>query len=211
MTIEPSELVAGGAALAKVDGFPIFVTNVYPGDVARVRIVEVKKGFGRAELLEVVTPSPLRREQPCPIANECGGCDWTSLRLDAQLAAKERILRESLRRDGKLASIPPITLHPSPLNYRLRSRLHTDGESVGFYAAGSHRVVPLSVNCCSSAVTRSFKPASSLALACKASEICGSNRPASSLSDCRCFCASLTCRVRAATTTSASRRTRSSR
>jgi tRNA/tmRNA/rRNA uracil-C5-methylase (TrmA/RlmC/RlmD family) len=147
LTIEPSELVAGGAALAKVEGFPIFVTNVYPGDVARVRIVEVKKGFARAELLEVLTRSPLRRLAPCPIADECGGCDWTALRLDAQLAAKERILRESLRRVGKLASIPPITLHPSPLNYRLRSRLHTDGEDVGFYAMGSHRVVPLSEEC----------------------------------------------------------------
>lgn len=147
LTIEPAELVAGGAALAKVDGFPIFVTNVYPGDVARVRIAEVKKGFARAELVEVLTPSPLRRLQPCPIADECGGCDWTALRLDAQLAAKERILRESLRRVGKLASIPPITLHPSPLNYRLRSRLHTDGKDVGFYAMGSHRVVPLSEEC----------------------------------------------------------------
>jgi tRNA/tmRNA/rRNA uracil-C5-methylase (TrmA/RlmC/RlmD family) len=147
ITIEPAELVAGGAALAKVDGFPIFVMNVYPGDVARVRIVEVKKGFARGELVRIESPSPLRRAVPCPIANECGGCDWTALRLDAQLAAKERILRESLRRVGKLSTLPPITLHPSPLNYRIRSRLHVDGQAVGFYAMGSHRVVPLVREC----------------------------------------------------------------
>jgi 23S rRNA (uracil1939-C5)-methyltransferase len=147
ITLEPSELVAGGDALAKVEGFPVFVPGVYPGDVARVRIVEVKKGFARGELVRLERPSALRRAVPCPIAEECGGCDWTSLRLDAQLRAKERILRESLRRIGKLAVIPEITLHPSPLNYRLRSRLHADGTNLGFYAAGSHRVVPLAPEC----------------------------------------------------------------
>lgn len=147
LTIEPGELVAGGDALARLDGFPIFAGNVYPGDVARVRLTEVKKGFARAELVRIERPSALRRAMPCPIAEECGGCDWTVLRLDAQLAAKERILRESLRRIGKFASIPPITMHPSALNYRLRSRLHRDGDAAGFYAMRSNRVVPLAKEC----------------------------------------------------------------
>jgi 23S rRNA (uracil1939-C5)-methyltransferase len=147
IVITPAELVAGGAALARVDGLPVFVVNVFPGDVARVRISEMKKGFARAELVSIDSPSPLRRAAPCPIAEECGGCDWTALRLDAQLQAKERILRESLRRIGKFQSIPEITIHPSPLNYRLRSRLHRDGDAVGFYAMKSNRVVPLVPEC----------------------------------------------------------------
>jgi 23S rRNA (uracil1939-C5)-methyltransferase len=137
ITIEPSELVAGGDALARVDGFPIFAGNVYPGDVALVRLTEVKKGFARAELVRIERASPLRRAAPCPVAEECGGCDWTALRLDAQLAAKKRILAESLRRIGKFDAWPPIALHVSPLNYRLRSRLHADGDAVGFYAMSS--------------------------------------------------------------------------
>lgn len=147
ITIEAGELVAGGDALARVDGLPVFVASVYPGDVARVQLTEVKKGFARASLVSLVTPSPLRRAAPCPIADECGGCDWTHLRLDAQLRAKERILRESLRRIGKITSLPPVTLHPSPLNYRLRSRLHEEDGAVGFYAMRSHRVVPLVPEC----------------------------------------------------------------
>jgi 23S rRNA (uracil1939-C5)-methyltransferase len=147
ITIEPQELVAGGDALARIDGFPIFAANVYPGDVAIVRLTEVKNGFARAELVRVIVASPLRRAAPCPIAGDCGGCNWTALRLDAQLRAKEWILRESLRRIGKLHSHPPIALHPSPLNYRMRSRLHRDGDAIGFYRIGSHRVVPLAREC----------------------------------------------------------------
>ena len=29
ITVTPTELVAGGAAIARVDGFPIFATNVF--------------------------------------------------------------------------------------------------------------------------------------------------------------------------------------
>lgn len=149
ITIAPSELVAGGDALSRVDGFPIFAANVYPGDVARARLSEVKKGFAKAELVELLTPSPWRRVAPCPVADECGGCDWTALRLDKQLEAKRRILLESLRRIGKLdvATLPEIRMHPSPLNYRLRSRLHREGDAVGFYAMRSNRVVPLAKEC----------------------------------------------------------------
>src|SRR5438445_8666423 len=147
ITIAPTELVAGGAALARIDGFPIFAANIYPGDVARVRVTEVKKGFARADLVSVITPSILRRAAPCPIAEECGGCDWTALRLDAQLLAKKRILSESLRRIGKIHEHPEIAMHPSPLNYRIRSRLHRDGDAVGFYAMRSNRVVPLAPEC----------------------------------------------------------------
>ena len=149
ITIEARELVAGGDALAKLDGFPVFASNVFPGDVARVRLYEVKKGFAKADLVEVLTPSPLRRAMPCPVANDCGGCDWTALRLDAQLEAKRRILSESLRRIGKfdVGTLPEIAIHPSPLNYRLRSRLHREGDAVGFYAMRSNRVVPLAEEC----------------------------------------------------------------
>jgi tRNA/tmRNA/rRNA uracil-C5-methylase (TrmA/RlmC/RlmD family) len=147
LTIEPDTLVAGGAALARVDGFPIFSINVFPGDRAVVRLFEVKKGFARGELVELLRPSEWRRTMPCPVAGECGGCDWTALRLDRQLQAKRGILVESLQRIGKIREHPPIAIHPSPLNYRLRSRLHREGDRVGFYAIRSNRVVPLVEEC----------------------------------------------------------------
>src|ERR1043166_4977537 len=90
ITIEPAELVAGGEALARVDGFPIFAGNVYPGDVARVLLTEVKKGFARAELVRIERPSPLRRAAPCPIAEECGGGGWAAVRVHAAASSKGR-------------------------------------------------------------------------------------------------------------------------
>lgn len=152
MDLSPDSLVAGGEAICRVEGFPVFVSGVFPGDSARVEIVEVKKGFARGRLRELLVPSPQRRRDPCPVSGECGGCDWAELRLDAQLEAKRGIVLDSLRRVGKfdLASLPPIRLHASPLNYRLRSRLRADDRDpwkVGFYARRSNDVVPLSEKC----------------------------------------------------------------
>src|SRR5688572_7049880 len=149
IVVSASELVAGGNALARVDGFPVFASNIFPGDVALVRLHEVKKGFAKADLVRLIQASAWRRAEPCPIANECGGCDWTALRLDKQLESKQHILKESLRRIGKfdVGQLPSIAIHPSPLSYRLRSRLQTDGNATGFYAMRSNRVVPLTTEC----------------------------------------------------------------
>src|SRR5512140_1158151 len=149
--LDAVDLVAGGDAIARLSGFPVFVPSLYPGDRARVEIVEVKSGFARGVVDELLAPGPQRRALPCPIATECGGCDWTELRLDYQLEAKKRILSDSLRRVGKLDpdSLPPLAVHPSPLNYRLRSRLHfsDDERRPGFFAMRTNRVVPLAPEC----------------------------------------------------------------
>lgn len=150
LEIVPEKLIAGGDSLARVDGFPLFVAGIYPGDRALVRVTEVRKGFGRGELIELISPSPLRRTDPCPVSRECGGCNWTELRLDAQLRAKREILLESIERIGRVpvAEIPAPRIHASPLNYRLRSRLHVGPEGdLGFFASRSHRVVPLPDSC----------------------------------------------------------------
>lgn len=148
--VEPIDLVAGGAALSKLDGFAIFTHGIYPGDRARIVVREVKKNYANADLDELLQAGPLRRSLPCPVAGECGGCDWTSLRLDHQLAFKRKILLDSLARIGRfdVSELPPLRIHPSPLNYRIRSRLHRDDEGqIGFYAYRSHRVVPLPEEC----------------------------------------------------------------
>lgn len=152
LDLEPERLVAGGDALARVDGLPVFVPGAYPGDRIRAEITEAKKGFARARVLEILHEGPERRAEPCPVARECGGCDWTELRLDRQIHWKRTILVEVMRRIGKLdpATIPAPRIHASPLNYRLRSRLQVDTAppfATGFYAVRSHRVVPLPAEC----------------------------------------------------------------
>ncbi|MBW3564281.1 MAG: hypothetical protein KY459_06115 [Acidobacteria bacterium] len=148
--VSPEKLVAGGASLSRLGSAVVFVEGLYPGDVASAIVERAGKSSIVAVPAELIEPSPLRRVAPCPVALECGGCDWTSLRLDAQLDARKSILLESLIRTGGFeeADLPALTVHPSPLRYRLRGRLHFSGEGrPGFFARRSNRVVPVPDEC----------------------------------------------------------------
>jgi len=104
MQLTPDRLVAGGDAMARdADGRVVFIEGALPGEVVEVEIETSKKDFARARVVEIVERSPLRDTPSCTHRrNGCGGCDWMHLQPEAQLDAKVEIVRESLRRIGRL-------------------------------------------------------------------------------------------------------------
>ncbi len=120
LRLRVDRLSYGGRGVARADGYVVFVPYTAPGDVVRARLVRARRSFGEAEVVEVVQPSPDRVAPPCPYFGRCGGCTWQHLRYEAQLAAKEQIVRESLERLGGLRDLPlrPVVPAPSPFHYR---------------------------------------------------------------------------------------------
>jgi 23S rRNA (uracil1939-C5)-methyltransferase len=147
ITVTIDSLAYGIFGVARTDRGVVFVPGVAPGEVARVRIVEDKRDYREAELLEILEPSPARRIPPCPYVPECGGCAWQHLDYPAQLEAKESILRQTLARigglDGASLDIRPILASPE-WAYRHRLTLRVDGaQRLGFYQHRSHRLVEI--------------------------------------------------------------------
>lgn len=146
VTIE--KLVAGGEGLARYEGIAIFVPRSAPGDRLRVRLVERRPDYGRAEIIEVLDPGPGRRQPPCPYFAACGGCDLQHLEDDLQLRLKAQAVRETLER---LAAIPmpeQVAVEAGERwAYRLRTQLHAAetlrGVEVGYHARGSQELVPV--------------------------------------------------------------------
>lgn len=103
-TVRPERLIAGGEALAHdADGRVVFVRGGVPGDEVAVTTIEEKGDWSRVVIDQVITASPDRVEPPCPRRREgCGGCDWQHIAVPAQLPAKVEIVRDALRRTGKL-------------------------------------------------------------------------------------------------------------
>ncbi|MBL7162205.1 MAG: class I SAM-dependent RNA methyltransferase [Anaerolineales bacterium] len=70
MTLETVSLekhTYGGEALGRLsDGRAVFVPYALPGETVRVHLVEDKKRFARAELVEIIEPSAKRIEPRCP-------------------------------------------------------------------------------------------------------------------------------------------------
>jgi 23S rRNA (uracil1939-C5)-methyltransferase len=144
VTIE--SLAYGGEGVAHTPR-TLFVAGAAPGDRLRVRVLEEKERWARGKILEVLDPSPSRREPPCPLAPVCGGCQWQHVTEEAQREAKRRAVEDALRRIGRLGevSVAPLLFAGPPLGYRRRTRLQVAWPGgrlhLGFYEPASRKVV----------------------------------------------------------------------
>lgn len=148
---EPAGLVVtlekpiyGGDFLARADGKAIFVPLTLPGEQARVRLVEDKRAFARAEVECIVQAAPERIEPACQHFGACGGCHYQHAHDEAQLTFKQTILRETLARAGVAAPEEISVLAAGPWHYRNRIRLAFDARgNCGYRGRRSHAIVPL--------------------------------------------------------------------
>ncbi len=145
LDVRVEKIVPRGLGLAFAEKLTIFVPLAAPGDVVRVRVNELKKRTAFAEIVQILEPSVERQTPPCQYFGVCGGCDFQQLNYEAQLAAKVDIIRDCLRRLGKVDFAGEIRIVPSPLPlaYRSRAKWHADRASrkLGYFARYSHDVV----------------------------------------------------------------------
>jgi 23S rRNA (uracil1939-C5)-methyltransferase len=140
VTVQIQRLAYGGRGVGRVDGFVVFVPDTAPGDVARVRLLKVKRSYGEGQVVAIESPSPLRTTPPCPYFGPCGGCTWQHVPYEIQTQVKESIVRESLEHIGGLKDLPilPILPAPDPWGYRnkMEFTFHQDG-SIGLHMRGA--------------------------------------------------------------------------
>lgn len=112
LTIE--DMSAEGRGIGKIyddeRGFAVFVQDTVVGDRAKVELTKVKKNYAFGRVSEMLALSPDRQESFCPHSGLCGGCVYSKLSYEAQLALKEKQVREKLVRLGGLTDpvIMPI-------------------------------------------------------------------------------------------------------
>lgn len=142
--VEIERILPGGMGLAHVEGKTVFVSLAAPGDRVRVRVEREQGNVLFASIEEIITPSPVRIEPPCPYFGRCGGCDFQQLTYEAQLAAKAEMIRDCLHRIGRLDDVPDVVVMPSPDAWRYRMRatwqIDQDERTIGYYERGSRRV-----------------------------------------------------------------------
>jgi 23S rRNA (uracil1939-C5)-methyltransferase len=144
VTVE--KLVYGGMGFGRHQGKVVFVPFSVPGDRLRVRPVEEKKTFIRAEIVQVLKPGKGRVLPVCPYFGKCGGCHLQQLEYSLQVEAKRQILEEIFYHRFPDTQDIAITMRActQPLGYRSRARMQLRGcgtrAIVGFYRYRSHAV-----------------------------------------------------------------------
>jgi len=124
------KLIYGGNGLARLPaddkgpGKAVFLPLVLEGERVEAEITEQKPGFARARAEKILEASPHRIAPACPYFGQCGGCHYQHTSYEHQLEIKSAILRETLRRVGKIELAQEIRVHAAqPWNYRNRTRL----------------------------------------------------------------------------------------
>jgi 23S rRNA (uracil1939-C5)-methyltransferase len=153
MKLRIEKAVYGGAGLGRVPqdaafgelaGKTVFVPLTLPGELVDCEIIEDRRSFANARLVQVIEAAAERVAPPCQYFPVCGGCHYQQASYAAQLAMKRTILAETLAHAGvPLAADSIATLAGEPLQYRNRIRLHIRfGDfALCYREAGSHRDV----------------------------------------------------------------------
>ncbi|GAB3821570.1 class I SAM-dependent RNA methyltransferase [Tessaracoccus terricola] len=147
--IELERVAHGGSVVGRVGEKVVFVTGGLPGERVRAEITSTSKRFERARVVEVLEPAAGRVEPPCPIALECGGCDWQHASTETQLDLKTAVVAELLQRmagiewEGRVQSVGA----PEGSRTRMRYGVAPDG-AVGLRGRRSNEIVPLPAQGC---------------------------------------------------------------
>lgn len=138
----------GGSAVGRLpDGTACFVDYAIPGERVRVRVVDRRRRWARAALVEVLDASPDRVAPPCPLfgPGRCGGCRLQHIAPRRQAALLATVIDDQLRRIGHLDAGPVDVVRPhggDGLGYRQRARFAVDRDGhLAFRRAGSHDLI----------------------------------------------------------------------
>ncbi|MGV7115189.1 23S rRNA (uracil(1939)-C(5))-methyltransferase RlmD [Paenibacillus kyungheensis] len=162
-----------GEGVGRAEGYTLFVQGALPGEKIQAKVLKTKKQYGYAKMTAILEASPDRVEAPCPIYNQCGGCQVQHMSYDAQLEWKRQHVIDNLQRIGKLnvridEQVQPDSNHNAdtqnesvnkgikvlptlgmaePWRYRNKAQVpisEINGQLVaGFYARGSHRIIDM--------------------------------------------------------------------
>jgi 23S rRNA (uracil1939-C5)-methyltransferase len=138
-------LAFGGAGVARLDGYVVFVQDAVPGDLVRAVVGKSKRAYAEARAVEVLQPSADR----VPPMAEHPGAPWQVLPYERQLQIKEDQVRDALQRIGKLEGFELESIVPAEAQWRYRNKLEysfgadaTGALICGFHAPGRwHEIV----------------------------------------------------------------------
>ena len=138
----------GGEGIAVYDCIVVFVPFAKPGEKVKVHIINDKKSFLIAKIIEKYSESENKVEPPCPYFYKCGGCDIQHFSKKEQLDFKKEMVRNSLKKFAKIeTNIFDVVESDKWFRYRNKFAFpvqEKNGEiKIGMFQKNSHNIIEI--------------------------------------------------------------------
>ena len=148
LEVEITGYTSEGQGVARVEGLAVFVAGAIRGERVKIKIAHLGHTAAYGDILQVLRPSPERREPDCPYARDCGGCVFWHMSYEEELRAKAQRVTDALNRiGGQSLDTVPITGSPARTAYRNKAQYpvaRVNGRpEAGFFRPRTHQVVPV--------------------------------------------------------------------
>ncbi len=158
-TVKITGITHEGQGVARIEGLAVFVDGALEGETVEIRVIKLNKSYAVGKLIKIIDASEKRTEPYCSVYKRCGGCSLQHMDYGATLEFKTGVVRENLKRIGKLVD---IKVHDAigmeePFRYRNKAQfpvamtagttkdadnmVNTGSVVTGFYAKRSHDVI----------------------------------------------------------------------
>jgi 23S rRNA (uracil1939-C5)-methyltransferase len=134
-----------GDGIAEYNGKNVFVPFTCAGDVVRASIAKETKGEIRADLQDIITPSPNRQTPPCKHFTICGGCSLQHLNEPTYNGFKQQMLNSFVHGLGIDESIiQPMVEIKAQSRRRVEFKvLVNNNVRIGFFGKSSHDLIDI--------------------------------------------------------------------
>lgn len=146
-TLKISGMTHDGMGVGRIDNFTVFADGAIKGEEAEIKIIKLYKNYGIGKLMKIIKPSPDRAVPFCEVYKRCGGCALQHMSSEAGLRFKENLVRENLRRIGKLEDVEVCNIISmnDPFGYRNKAQypvgMKKEEVQIGFYVKRSHDII----------------------------------------------------------------------
>lgn len=148
VSLNITDLNHSGAGVGKAEGFTFFIHGALPGEEVSAEITTLHKNYGEAAIISINRVSEQRAAPLCPYYSRCGGCNLQHLSPGGQLAWKQNMVSETLRRLAGIDRVAePVIGMENPWRYRNKAQIHIGLENnrvlAGYYGNNSKKIVDI--------------------------------------------------------------------
>ena len=132
-----------GRGITYINDKIVFVENALPEEEVEIEIINDKKKYSEAKVLNIIKKSKDRIKPLCPYSNECGGCCLNHLNYSKENEFKytkvKELVKKYLNKDIEVREIS----YSQENAYRNKIVLHGKNKIIGQYKKHSNEIIPI--------------------------------------------------------------------